>query len=199
MPPVAYGPASRSVEADEDAFGMQTPRDGKSSFRLSLVGLTLVLALAVSGCTGLHRYADPPHVTLAGIRLLDLTLFEQRYLLALRVQNPNSVELPIEGMSYTLDVNGAEFARGVSNRKTTIPAFGEQVLHISVVANVLSTLDQLRHWRQWPPQNLDYQLKGKVQVANIAVSLPFEYSGKISLQEEQGPHLRPTDEDGAWQ
>lgn len=164
---------------------MQTPSDGNLPFRrLSLGGLALVLILAVFGCTSLSRYADLPRVTLAGIRILDLTLFEQRYLLALRVQNPNSVELPIEGMSYTLDVNGAEFAQGVSNQKTTIPAFGEQILHVSVVANVLSALERLRHWEQWPPQKLDYQLKGKIQLANVAISLPFEYSGKISLQEQ---------------
>ena len=145
------------------------------------LGLALVLAMAVFGCASLYRYADPPRVTLAGIRLLDLTLFEQRYLLALRVQNPNSIELPIEGMSYTLDVNGSEFAHGVNNQKTTIPALGEQVLHISVVADLLSTLGQLRRWEQWP-KDLTYQLKGRIQLANVAVSLPFEYSGKISLQ-----------------
>lgn len=145
-------------------------------------GLALVLALIVFGCASVYRYADPPHVSLAGIRVLDMTLFEQRYLLALRVQNPNSIELPIEGMSYTLAVNGSEFAHGVNSQETTIPAFGEQVLHVTVVADLLSTLKHLGHWERWPPRKLDYQLSGKIQLANVAVSLPFEYRGKIELQ-----------------
>lgn len=162
---------------------MQIRGSGNATFRSTGVGgLALVLALTVFGCAGVYRYAEPPRVTLAGLRILDLTLFEQRYLLALRVQNPNSVELPIEGMTYTLDVNGSELAHGVNNQKVTIPAFGEQVLHISAVADVLSTLEQLRRWEHWPPQKLDYQLSGRVHIANVPVSLPFEYSGKISLQ-----------------
>lgn len=173
---------------------MQSPIDVRAHFRVlgqGGLGLALALAMAVFGCSSLYRYADPPRVTLAGIRLLDLTLFEQRYLLALRIQNPNSIELPIEGMSYTLDVNGSEFAHGVNNQKTTIPALGEQVLHISVVADLLSTLGQLRRWEQWPPQELNYQLKGRIQIANVAVRLPFEYSGKISLQGMQPISPKP--------
>ncbi|EAR21803.1 LEA type 2 family protein, partial [Nitrococcus mobilis] len=99
---------------------------GKPPWRRAVWGgLALVLVVAVAGCAGLYQYADPPRVTLAGIRILDLNLFEQRYQLALRVQNPNRFDLPIERMSYTLEVNGSEFAHGVNNQKNTIPALGE--------------------------------------------------------------------------
>ena len=151
--------------------------------RLALSALALVLVLGAAGCAGLYRYPDPPRVALAGIRLLDLGVFEQRYLLALRVQNPNRFELPIEGMSYTLDVNGSEFAHGVNNRKTTIPAYGEQILQVRVVTDLLGTLQQLHRWEEQHPQRFDYRLKGRIQLANAPVSLPFEYSGRISLSE----------------
>lgn len=166
------------TNGNKDVFGMRIQIGGKPSWR----GLALVLVVAVVGCSGLYQYADPPRVTLAGIRILDLNLFEQRYQLALRVQNPNRFDLPIEGMSYTLEVNGAEFAHGVNNQKNTIPALGEQVLQVGVVTNLLSTLEQLRRWEKQPPQQLDYRLKGKIQAANLAFDLPFQYSGKISLQ-----------------
>lgn len=172
---------------------MQTRSDG-NNLRCGSVGrggLALVLTLIVFGCASVYRYADPPHVSLAGIRILDVTLFEQRYLLALRVQNPNSIELPIEGMSYTLAVNGSELAHGVNSQQTVIPAFGEQVLHVTVVANLLSTLKQLGQWEHWPPPKFDYQLSGKIQLANVAVSLPFEYSGEIELQGGEPPLQAP--------
>ncbi len=162
-------------------IGMQIRVDGKPIWR-GMVWGGFALVLAIVGCTGLYRSADPPRVSLAGIRVLDLSLFEQRYQLALRVQNPNRFDLPIEGMSYTLEVNGSEFAHGVDNQKNTIPALGEQVLQVAVVTNLLSTLEQLRRWEKQLPQQLDYRLKGKMQVANIAFDLPFQYSGKISLQ-----------------
>lgn len=170
---------------------MQTPSNGNNLCCCSMGAGALVLALIVSGCASVYRYADPPRVTLAGIRILGVTLFEQRYGLDLRVQNPNSIDLPIEGMSYTLAVNGSEFAHGVNNQKTAIPAFGEEILHVIVVANLLSTLEQLRQWEQWPPRKLDYELSGKIKLANMAVSLPFEYSGEIELQGGEPPSRAP--------
>lgn len=164
---------------------MRFPHFGCSRFRVLLfAGVGPLLALAVVGCADLARYAaaDPPRITLAGIRILDLNLFEQRFLLALRVQNPNRFQLPIEGMSYTLEINGSEFAHGVDNQKATIPALGEQVLHVSIVSNLLDTLGQLRRWENQPPQQLDYHLRGKIQIADLSVALPFEYSGKVLLQ-----------------
>ncbi|MCO6439492.1 MAG: LEA type 2 family protein [Nitrococcus mobilis] len=191
MPPLAGGFGKPWLtNGDKDAFGMQIRI--KPSWRgLAWGGLALVLA--ITGCTGLYRSADPPRVTLAGIRVLDLSLFEQRYLLALRIQNPNRFELPIEGMKYMLELNGSEFAHGVNNQQITIPALGEEVLQVSVVTDLLSTLEQLRRWEgKTPSQKLDYRLRGKIEVANLAFALPFEYSGAISLQGLPGNRSSPT-------
>ena len=56
---------------------------------------------------------EPPSITISSIRLEDQTVLEQHFMAALRIQNPNPVDLAIEGVSYDLEVNGQPFAKGV--------------------------------------------------------------------------------------
>ena len=86
----------------------------------AMLGLT-----ALGGCAGLRLGMQKPEVTVANIRLLDGNLFEQRFVLTLRITNPNRVEIPIEGLSFDLDLNEQPFAKGVSNRALVVPRLGE--------------------------------------------------------------------------
>ena len=84
--------------------------------------VSLWLVVLLTGCAALQDSLEAPHVTLTDLRMLDMTLFEQRYGLKIRVQNPNPVELPITGMNFRLDVNDSELGRGVSDQPVTVPA-----------------------------------------------------------------------------
>lgn len=138
----------------------------------------LVAAAVLSGCVTLQS----PRVSLADLRILDLTLFEQSYALQIRVQNPNAVALPITGMNFRLDINDVELGRGVSNRAVTVPAYGEAVVEIKLVSNIARVFDQLRAIEKGGAQNLRYRLTGDVRVADRFGTLPFDYRGAVSLR-----------------
>jgi hypothetical protein len=56
--------------------------------------VTLLFAVIFSGCAAMQDSLEAPYVTLTDLRMLDMTLFEQRYGLKIRVQNPNPVSCP---------------------------------------------------------------------------------------------------------
>ena len=145
--------------------------------------LVVVFVLTVlAGCAGLERLRpEPPRVTLADLRVLDLSLFEQRFEVALRMRNPNRFALPIQGLRYQLELNGETFANGASAESVTLPAYGEEVLRLEVVSDLGSTLRQIRRWQQEPPEGLSYRLTGSVDVSSMAPSLPFDVAGNITL------------------
>ena len=147
-----------------------------------LLALGVMVAL-LGGCAGLERLRpEPPNVTLAGLRALELGLFEQRFEVSLRLSNPNGFALPIQGLRYQLELNEAEFARGVSGESVSIPAYGEEVLRLQLVTDLSSTLQQIRRWQQNPPDDLSYRLTGSVDVGGLAPSLPFNVAGNVALQ-----------------
>jgi hypothetical protein len=92
----------------------------------------LAVAALLAGCAGLGQLDKPPRVTLAGLEPVQVELLEQRFVAVLRVQNPNPVALPIDGLEYTLAINGSDFAEGVSSQRITVPAYGEKTLEVGV-------------------------------------------------------------------
>ena len=74
----------------------------------------LVLA---AGCAGLGTRLETPEVTFVGIRAVEANLFEQKLEVRLRVLNPNTIELPVNGLDMDVELAGEPFATGVTARE----------------------------------------------------------------------------------
>lgn len=145
----------------------------------------LLSAVWLTACASLSGYKEQPRVSLAGINVLDVGLFEQRFALRLRVQNPNDIELPIKGWTYDLDLNGIAFATGTSNKTATIPAFGTDVIEVEAYSDITNVLRQISEWRKSGLNNVSYRLKGNAFLASTSRKLAFDYRGDIALPTEE--------------
>lgn len=145
----------------------------------SCVGWMAVILLLGTGCAGLTTRPQPPRVTLADVRLQEIGVFEQRYRLKLRIQNPNTFALPIQGMHCAFFLNDRAFAHGVNNEQVTIPAFGEKLFSVDVVSQLQDLVTQLRALGSDRAPNLHYRLAGSVSLANWNELIPFSYQGKL--------------------
>jgi LEA14-like dessication related protein len=139
-----------------------------------------LLAVLVSGCAGLGAYREPPRVSLVSIQPREMGVLEQRYGLKLRIMNPNDTALPVAGMQYSLQINDREFAYGVSRQPVSIPAYGEAVLDVDVVSNLLSVLRRLQEESTAKPGSLTYRLSGSLSLENRIGTLPFDYHGELN-------------------
>jgi len=145
----------------------------------------LVLLFAVlwlGGCATMQAPLEAPSLSLTAMRVLDVSLFEQRFALMIRMQNPNPVELSVTGMNIRFDLNGVEFGHGVSNQAMTVPAYGETVFEIDLVSNVIRFADQIRALETGKDETLRYRITGGVSLADRFGRLPFDYHGEV------GPH-----------
>jgi LEA14-like dessication related protein len=111
--------------------------------------------------------------------MIDAQLFEQRYALTLRIQNPNSFDLDVNGLSFEVELNGREFAHGVSNKGVLIPAYGESTLEVEVTSSLFNIVDQINALERRQGKSLEYRIHGKISTANHLLSLPFERKGEI--------------------
>jgi LEA14-like dessication related protein len=146
----------------------------------------LVLVFVLAGCAALFPRPEPPRVTLADLRLVELKLLEQRYRLFLRVQNPNAFDLSIDGVDYELTLNEQEFGSGVSNRPVSVPAYGTEILEVDAYSTLAGLFRQLRELDPARPFTLRYRLKGHVRLSSGGPQLPFDHSGELSLGAGRG-------------
>ena len=150
--------------------------------------LLLVFSLVVflTGCAWVPGRVEPPSVHIADIRLLNASLFEQQYALSLRVQNPNDFDLPIDGLSYTVELNDQLFATGASSHAVTVPRFGSALIEVEGISTLTDLLRQYRQLSKGELAGLRYRLKGRLSLRGGPSAIPFDYRGEIGLPDQGG-------------
>lgn len=141
--------------------------------------LLMTLALITFGCANPLLSLQSPKVTLSDLRLQSISVFEQRYAVGLRIQNPNAEALPIRGMQFTLYVNHAELAHGVTREEITLPAYGEQLVKVDVVSSLGNIMEQISSLEKKSVTGIQYKVVGSASVTGFTATLPFEYTGEF--------------------
>ena len=136
--------------------------------------LVLALALLLFGCAAPLR---KPEVNVASVEFVELGVVEQTLLLRLCVTNPNAVELNINSLAFSLEVNARAFAHGVSTSAVRVAAQGEALVEIRTVTRLGEIVRVLRQVRRGDAP-LAYHLSGRVDVAGYG-QLPFERSAEL--------------------
>ncbi|PRH14372.1 LEA type 2 family protein [Burkholderia multivorans] len=107
---------------------------------LRAVLLLFVAGFVLDGCASLTR--EPVSVSVVGLDPLVGQGLEMRFSLKLRVQNPNDTPIEYDGIAVALELNGAPFASGVSDRSGVVPRFGEAVLDVPVSVSAFAAARQ---------------------------------------------------------
>jgi LEA14-like dessication related protein len=141
----------------------------------------LVTALLLSGCATALKW-EAPKLSVASLKLQSADVFSQRLLVHMRVSNPNDRELPIKGLTYRIEVNGAELAQGLTDTPFVVPAMGEAEFDVQVTANLATALSQLLS-RRGSSDTLDYHLTGSVALSSgLLRHIPFDERGSVKLK-----------------
>ncbi len=142
----------------------------------------LLLAVSLSACALAPRL-QAPQLSVADVQLLGGDLMQQRLRVRMHVQNPNDRALAVQGIVYTLEVEGEEFASGESAASFTVPALGAADFDMNVTTNLATTLLRILS-SGGNTRALAYHLTGKVTLAQgFLRSIPFEQRGTFKLDQ----------------
>ena len=151
------------------------------------LGVLLPLMLVcLTACATVPSDIEPPKISLANIAPKDVAVFEQRFDVQLRIQNPNNQELEINGLRCDIELNDKEFGNGMSGQKVTIPRFGSEVVNVEVITSIGSFLRQFQEFNKSGVGKVRYRLKGTAFVeAPSSFKLPFDEKGEFDLGLDQ--------------
>lgn len=146
-------------------------------------------AAVAAGCAGFGP-REAVQVAVVGLDPLPGEGFEGRFLLKLRVQNPNDAPIDYDGIAVELELRGRRLATGVSDARGTVPRFGEAVLAVPISVSAVSVLRQfLGVAGGLGGGRADYRLRGRLAGPAFG-STPFDVSGELTLPgppAERGP------------
>jgi LEA14-like dessication related protein len=166
-----------------------TTRFSKFCASISLPAITLCCAmLAVSGCAAtVANQLQPPTVELINIQ--PQSLREGKTLMALtrlRVSNPNSIAVPIQGGRIKMTLAGTPVAEGDLLSEFTVPANGSEEIDIRINLDLASSLTLGMNLLAGETE-LPYRLDGYVDIGVAYLGrVEIVESGLVSLNQ-----LRP--------
>jgi LEA14-like dessication related protein len=144
-----------------------------------LVPLTV---LCLTACATVPPDIEPPKISIANIALKDVAVFEQRFDVQLRIQNPNDQELGINGLRFDIELNDKEFGSGISGQQVKVPRFESDVVNVEVITGLGSFLRQFQELNKSGVGTLRYRLKGTAFVVSpSSFKLPFDEKGEVDL------------------
>jgi len=142
---------------------------------------SILVLLTIFGCAGVGQRLEPPRVKMANIRPEAFNVLETVFEVQLRVFNTNDTALQIRGVECKLDLNGKEFAIGVSESDVEVPSYGTALLPVRVYSSVFDIIKSAVGMQN--QDQLQYRIKGTLRLGGRAFpsTLPFESEGHISL------------------
>ena len=141
--------------------------------------LILALPALLAGCATLSM-RDPVSVHVAGLEPMPGEGMEARFLLKLRVLNPNGEPVPYDGIYVSLDLGGTSIATGVSDREGILPRYGETLFEIPVSVSVIGMLRQALALAGGDGRRIPYALRGKLAGTGFG-GLRFDTRGELEL------------------
>ena len=142
----------------------------------------LVCSFLVAGCAGLTTSMDPPNVSLESFSSAPSEGGGPRFLIKLRVQNPNEQQLDITGVAYSIALAGKEVITGVSKDIPVIAGYSEGIVTLEAGLNLIQVLRLVASLGQTDIQNFTYRFTAKIDFSGLVPTQRVEEVGQISLK-----------------
>ena len=144
------------------------------------VTIILSCTLLLAGCTGL--FFDEPTITLKEVHVRQLSLTDASLVFVAEIQNPNSYDLRLKSLDYTVHLSGQETGGGSLQKEIIVPASSLTPIEIPVSAHFGGLGGIARMYISG--QELPYRIEGKalVKAGLFDRSFPFSRTGTLSTK-----------------
>jgi len=139
------------------------------------------LLFLVASCAILHPGFEQPTVSVTSFRALPTGSAVPRFEIGLHVVNPNSFPLGLQGISYTINLEGHRILTGVANQLPQIAAYGEGDLLLQASPDLLNTLKLFSDLMNQPRESFHYELLAKLDVGGLLPKILVSQSGQVTL------------------
>ena len=147
-------------------------------YRFAFYILSVVL---MGSCATLQTEFKEPTVSVTSFRALPSKGMAPRFEIGLHVTNPNRVDLAIEGLSYSVNIEGHQLLTGVANDLPVIEGYGEGDVTLMATADLFNSISLISDLMRQPRDTFNYEINANLDLGGIYPNIPIQKQGQVSL------------------
>lgn len=149
--------------------------------RIRALLILVFVLVATVGCATLDPDYETPTVTLTSLKALPSEEMVPAFEIGLRIINPNPGTLDIQGVVYTISLEGYELVKGVGKDFAPIEGYSEGDIKLTASANLLTGLRFISNMMREPGEQLDYEFEARLDPGGIYPSIRISETGQLNL------------------
>lgn len=145
-------------------------------------GLFLCLVvLLLQACATLDPDYEKPTVTLSSFRALPSQGGLPTFEIGLHILNPNASAIRLEGIVYTISIQGHDVVKGVGRDFPVIEGYSEQTVKLTAAANLLAGIRLVMDLMNTPGKDLGYEFEAKLDTGGIGRDVRVRENGTFRM------------------
>jgi len=149
--------------------------------RRARIVILLAAFVSVFGCVGLEPGFETPTVGVSSFRALPSEGVAPVFEIGLHIVNPNRTALNLEGIVYSVTLNGHKVLMGASSDLPVIGAYSEGDVTLRATADLLSGIGLLASLMKEGQDTFTYELDAKLDIGSLRPRIHVQEKGEISL------------------
>lgn len=146
----------------------------------------LLLSLVLTSCATMSPDYEDPTVTLSSFRAIPSEGMLPAFEIGLRIINPNAQTLNLDGIVYTVSLEGYELVKGVGKDFPVIEGYSEGEVKLTASANLLAGIRFVTNMMQEQRNSFEYEFKAKLDLGGLYPSIKVKEKGDINLNTPAG-------------
>jgi LEA14-like dessication related protein len=139
-------------------------------------------ALMLGACASMSPSYEQPTVNLSSFRALPSEGMTPAFEIGLRIINPNPSPLALEGVVYTISIEGHELVKGVGKDFPVIEGYSQGDITLTASANLLAGILFLGDMMHAVEDSLDFDFKATLDLQGMYPSIRVSESGSFDLR-----------------
>ena len=158
-----------------------------SNGRSILTGFLLCIsALLLPACASLDPDYEQPTVTISSFRALPSDGMVPAFEIGLHILNPNASTFRLEGIVYTVSIQGHDVVKGVGKDFPAIDGYSEQTVKLTATANLFAGVRLIMDLMNSANESLEYEFEAKLDTGGLFPSIRIKEKGSFSINGKGG-------------
>ena len=137
--------------------------------------------MLLQACASMDPDYEEPTVTLSSFRAMPSEGGIPTFEIGLHVLNPNASSFTLEGVVYTVSIQGHDVVKGVGKDFPVLEGYSEQTIKLTATANLFAGIRLVMDLMKSTDKDLNYEFEAKLDTGGFGRSIRIKEKGSFRM------------------